>query len=382
MLTLVLTGCVKTISLTAVGLGLGVGGLIGVVTIWLGAEAAAASSPAAVADFGNPGGHFPVPRAGRAVDATRPNHVIGNGRPTSCTSAAVVRAVAAGGIITFNCGPRPITIVMRSTARVVKTRRRVVLDGGGLITLSGAGKRRILFSDTCAGTWSTDDCVDQPYPQVVLQNVTFEHGYDGTQQATCTVNTPKCWYGGVDGGGAVYIEGGRFKAVNSRFLDNRCYAYGPDLGGGAIRALAQYKNLPVYITGDTFRGGRCSNGGALSSISVQWNILNSEFVDNKAIGWGANPASSGTRGGGSGGAVYLDGENDNLLIAGTVMNDNTAREGGGAVFDVVDTGWGALTFNQSHLHHDVSGEFQTFPGVYYELDGHDKVPTMIKSTDR
>ena len=382
MLTLVLTGRVKTISVTAVGLGLGAAGLIGAMTIGLGAAAATASSPAAVADFGNPGGHFPVPRAGREVDTRRPNHVIGNGRPASCTSAAVVRAVAAGGIITFNCGPRPVTIVMRSTARVVKTRRRVVLDGGGLITLSGAGKRRILFSDTCAGTWSTDDCVDQRYPQVVLQNITFEHGYDGTQQATCTVNTPKCWYGGVDGGGAVYIEGGRFKAVNSRFLDNRCYAYGPDLGGGAIRALAQYRNRPVYITGDTFRGGRCSNGGALSSISVQWDILNSAFVDNKAIGWGANPASSGTRGGGSGGAVYLDGKNDNLLIAGTAMNSNTAREGGGAVFDVVDTGWGTLTFNESHLHHDASGQFQTFPGVYYELDGHDKVPTMIKSTDR
>ncbi|MGH2886879.1 MAG: hypothetical protein ACRDPA_30005, partial [Solirubrobacteraceae bacterium] len=157
--------------------------------------------------------------------------------------------------------------------------------------------------------------------------------------------------------------------------------YGPDLGGGAIRALAQYQNRPVYITGDTFTGGRCSNGGALSSISVQWQVLNSEFTDNRATGWGANPASRGTPGGGSGGAIYLDGVDDNVLIAGTVMDDNTAREGGGAVFDVVDRGWGALTFNQSQLHHDPSGVFQTFPGVYYDLDGHDRPPAMIKSTD-
>ena len=192
---------------------------------------------------------------------------------------------------------------------------------------------------------------------------------------------PGCWYGGVDGGGAIYVEGGQFKAVNSQFLDNRCYAYGPDLGGGAIRALAQYENRPVYITDDTFRGGRCSNGGALSSISVQWDVLNSQFTNNRAIGWGANPASRGTPGGGSGGAIYLDGTDDNVLIAGTVMDDNSAREGGGAVFDVVDTGWGALTFNESHLHHDVSGQFQTFPGVYYDLDGHDRAPVMIDSTD-
>ena len=322
-----------------------------------------------------------MPPAGRAVDTSQPTHVIGNGSPASCTSAAVVRDVAAGGIITFNCGPKPVTIVMTSTASVIKTRRLVVLDGGGLITLSGGGKRRILYSDTCAGTWSTDDCVNQPYPQIVVQNITFGDGYNDAHQATCTANIPTCWYGGVDGGGAIYVEGGQFRAVNSRFLDNGCYAYGPDLGGGAIRALAQYENRPVYITDDTFRGGRCANGGALSSISVQWDVLNSRFTNNKAIGWGANPASRGTPGGGSGGAFYLDGTDDNALIAGTVMDTNSAREGGGAVFDVGDSGWGSLTFKGSHLHHDTSGAFQTFPGIYYDLDGNDRVPSMINSTD-
>jgi hypothetical protein len=63
------------------------------------------------------------------------------------------------------------------------------------------------------------------------------------------------------------------------------------------------------------------------------------------------------------------------------MDNNSAREGGGAVFDVVDSGWGTLTFNGSHLHHDTSGEFQTSPGVYYDLDGHDRRPVMITSTD-
>jgi hypothetical protein len=355
-------------------------------TMWMAALLAASAavettSALAVPDFGNPAGHFDVPPVGRAVSSTHPDHVIGNGKPASCTSAAVVRDVAAGGVITFNCGPTPVTIVMTKTASVPKTRRRMVLDGGGLITLSGDGRRRILYSDTCAGTWSTDDCVNQPDPQVVVQNITFKDGYDGAHQAKCTANIPRCWYGGVDGGGAVYVEGGQFKAVNSRFVDNRCYTFGPDLGGGAIRALAQYQNRPIYITNDTFRGGRCSNGGALSSISVEWDIFNSQFINNKAIGWGANPASRNTPGGGSGGAIYLDGKDDNVLIAGTIMDDNSAREGGGAVFDVVDTGWGSLTFNQSHLHHDISGRFQTFPGVYYEIDGHDRAPLMVNSTD-
>jgi len=332
-------------------------------------------------DFGNPGGHFPVPPAGRAVNTSHPNRVIGNGRPASCTSAAVVRAVRAGGIIRFDCGKKPVTIVMRATAVVPKTRHLVVLDGRGLVTLSGNGKRRILFSDTCQGTWSTDDCVNQPYPKIVVQNLTFTRGYNGTHQATCTANAPKCWYGGVDGGGAIYAEGGQFKAVNSRFVGNACYRYGPDLGGGAIRVLAQYRNRPVYITSDTFTGGHCSNGAALSSISVQWEILNSVLVGNKAIGWGANPAAQGTPGGGSGGAIYNDGTNYNTLVAGTIMHDNTAREGGGAIFYVVDSGWGKLTLNRSHLHHDRSGQFQTFPGIYDHIDGHDGPPVMIHSTD-
>jgi hypothetical protein len=345
------------------------------------AALASTASPRVVARFGNPNGHFFVPRGGRAVDTRHPTHVVGHGTPASCTSAAVVRDVAAGGIITFDCGPKPVTIVMSETAAVNKTRHLVVLDGGGLITLSGGHRRRILISDTCAGTWSTDDCVDQPYPEVVVQNITFKDGFDGTHQATCTANTPACWYGGVDGGGAIYVEGGQFRAVDSRFVDNRCYAYGPDLGGGAIRALAQYQNRPVYITDDTFTGGRCSNGGALSSISVQWDVLNSRFTNNAAVGWGANPAAGGTPGGGNGGAIYLDGKDDNQLIAGTVMDGNRAREGGGAVFDVVDSGWGTLTFNHSHLQDNVSGQFQTFPGVYYDLDGHDRAPTMVESTD-
>jgi hypothetical protein len=354
---------------------IGLGALVGALAV--GRQSYAAPLP----EFGNPAGNFPVPAAGMAVNTSHPDHIIGNGTPAGCTSAAVVRAVAEGGIIRFNCGKKAVTILMTATANVAKTEHLVVLDGGGLVTLSGGGKRRVLFSDTCAGTWSTDDCVSQPYPQIVVQNITFEDGFNGTHQASCTASVPQCWYGGVDGGGAIYAEGGQFKAVKTGFSDNQCYGYGPDLGGGAIRVLAQYQNRPVYITSDTFNGGRCSNGGALSSIDVQWDILNSVFTNNAATGWGANPATSGTPGGGSGGAIYNDGENYNTLIAGTVMSKNTAREGGGAIFYVVDSGWGALTLNESQLHDNPSGEFQTYPGIYDHIDGKDGPPILIRSTD-
>ncbi len=63
------------------------------------------------------------------------------------------------------------------------------------------------------------------------------------------------------------------------------------------------------------------------------------------------------------------------------MRNNTAREGGGAIFYVVDSGSGTLTLNESHLHHNPSGEFQTSPGIYDNIDGHDGPPIMIHSTD-
>ena len=109
------------------------------------ATSPAADRPGGLPDFGNPDGHFPVPAGGRAVDTSHPDHVIGKGTPASCTSAAVTKAVAAGGTITFDCGNAPVTILMTSTARVPNTSHLVVLDGGGLVTLSGGGKRRPCF---------------------------------------------------------------------------------------------------------------------------------------------------------------------------------------------------------------------------------------------
>jgi hypothetical protein len=363
----------------------GAGSLAGVLMVSYGATPAAARrslTPAVASqlpNFGNPRGNALVPAAGRAIDTSHPSNVIGTGSPANCTSAAVVREVAAGGLVTFNCGPRPVTIVMTATAKVINTEHQVVIDGGGKVTLSGGGKREILYMNTCAGTWSTRNCVSQPYPQLTVQNITFQDGYNGARQVNS--REPSGWYGGSSGGGAIYAEGGQFKAVNSRFINNGCYGAGPDLGGGAIRALAQYKNLPVYITNDTFIGGRCSNGGALSSISVQWDIINSLFTDNQAIGHGANPARSGTLGGGSGGAVYADGRDYNVLVAGTTMSNNVANEGGGAIFNVVDYGWGKLTLIASRLHHNPSLTFENYLGIFNHIDSKNVLPVMINSTD-
>jgi hypothetical protein len=300
--------------------------------------------------------HVPVPLAGRAVDISHPDHVIGNGSPASCTSHKVVRAVAQGGVITFDCGPAPVVIAMSQTAKVVNTSHRVVLDGGGLVTLSGGGTRRILYQDTCdpKQKFTTDHCQDQAYPQLVVQHLTLADG-DSTGQLE---------EGG--GGGAILDRGGQLKIVDSTFLHNRCDANGPDLGGAAVRALSQYAGRPVYVVGSTFRGGRCSNGSGLSSIGVSWRVLNSRFVGNRATGHGANPPHQPNQpGGGSGGAIYTDGDNYTLRVGGTSMRHNHANEGGGAIFYVSNDLSGTLHLNWSTLEDNVSAGFETIPGIFY-----------------
>ena len=76
-------------------------------------------------------------------------HVVGAGHAGNCTAAAFRKAVAKGGRITFDCGPDPVTIVMDRQAQVHNTSQKVVIDGGGLVTLSGGGKPRILYQNTC-----------------------------------------------------------------------------------------------------------------------------------------------------------------------------------------------------------------------------------------
>ncbi len=326
------------------------------------AAPAAASKPPA--QYGNPNGRAAVPAAGQAVSTAHPDHVIGNGTAASCTSAAVVGTVAIGGIITFSCGPSPVTITMTATAEIVPG-IQTVIDGGGNVTLSGGGKIRILDSDTCPGCW------EQTGPRLVVQNMRFIDGYSGTQQTSSTSHY---------GGGAIFDQGGQLTVVNSDFAGNGCYQYGPDLGGGAIRAYGMDMSSPVYITDDTFTGNNCSNGGALSGLYANFVVINSLLTGNNAIGWGQNPAQSGTPGGGSGGAIYSDGDSYNLVIDGSAINGNSAREGGGGIFCVVDNDQGALTVQDSVMQNNASGQFQDAPGIFDSLNGHDVQPTVIGST--
>lgn len=318
---------------------------------------------------GNPDGHCDVPAEAEAEDTSTPTTVVGHGTPESCTADAFVAAVANGGIITFDCGPDPVTITLDRTAKVFNDKGpKIVIDGGGKVALSGGGRVRILYQNTCdeSQVWTTPHCDDQDHPQLTVQNLTFIDGNAKGQDP--------------DGGGAIFVRGGRFKVVNSRFFNNTVDDEGPDVGGAAIRTFDQSEDLPVYVQNSTF-GGRegvgnvGSNGGGLSSIGVSYTVLNSLFTHNKAIGNGANPAQPGTPGGGSGGAIYCDGNTFTLTLCGVKMTDNTANEGGGAIFFVSNDRTGTLIIKDSTLSNNPSGKFETpgYPGIFVLANGDPQV---------
>ena len=324
-----------------------------------GATSAGGGPPA-----GNPDGKCsdPLPADANLESIATPTTVVGTGTAASCTSQAFVDAVAKGGVITFNCGANPVTITLTQTAKIFNDKGpKIVIDGGGKVALSGGGKVRILYQNTCdqAQKWTTSHCQNQDHPQLTVQNLTFVDGSSKGETAE----------GG--GGGAIFVRGGRFKVLNSRFFGNLCDDTGPDLGGAAIRTLSQFDGKPVYVVNSTFGGKEglgnvCSNGGGLSSIGVSYTVINSLFTHNRAIGDGANPAKSGTPGGGSGGAIYNDGNTFTLSLCGTKIADNTANEGGGAIFFVSNDRSGTLAITDSVLQRNKSAGFETkgYPGIF------------------
>ena len=329
------------------------------------------TNPADGPPAGNGDSSPSLPAEAKLENASAPDHVVGDGTKASCTGAAVVAAVAQGGVITFACGPDPVTIMMDATAKVFNDKPNVVLDGGGLVTLSGMGQRRILYMNTCdqAQVWTSAHCDNQDSPHLSVQNLTFVDG-----NAKSEAKEPA--------GGAIFVSGGRFKVVNSRFFNNVCADNGADVGGGALRAFQQFNGLPVYVVNSTFGGAEGlgnvgSNGGALSSIGVSWTIINSVLSYNRAIGNGGNPAQSGTQGGGSGGAIYNDGNTMTLTILGSRIEHNEVNAYGSAVFFVSNDHSGNIVIEDSTITDNVGGSW--YP-TYPQISNHDDTPIAVKNS--
>jgi len=265
-------------------------------------------------------GEPPPPPAGicdppvQPVDVAAPDHVVGDGSPASCDEAALAAAVALGGVVTFDCGPDPLTITLSKAQKITKD---LVLDGGDKVTLSGGKTTRILDMDT--GDFTAQS------PKLTVQRLRFINGKaSGTAIPLGT---------DVDGGGgAIFYRGGSVTAIDCDFADNEAALLGPDVAGGAIYGIGVGETI---VVGCTFENNRAANGGALGALHTALTIVNSTLVDNQATGSGANyidDMGQQAGQGGNGGAIVMDGENRTLTICGSTIAGNSAGAFGAALF--------------------------------------------------
>ena len=287
---------------------------------------------------------------------------VGNGTARSCTPTALAKAVRSGGTVKFRCGPKKLTISLDRTlytcntttcrhpwqdpkARVVEA---VVIDGGGKVVLSGAGKRGIFYANTCEEElgWLDAHCNTQTTPHVTFKNIVLKNG-NATKGPARFESV-----GGGGGGGAIAMRGGRLTVQDSELRDNRCTKRHPDAGGGAIRVVGQRATARILRT--TFERNRCANGGAISSLQAPLLVRDSTLLENTATGSGA---SSGQ--GGNGGAVYFDGTSQAVTIERTTIRRNEAPEGGPGVFYVSNDRTGTLTITGSTVTNNTGASFWT-----------------------
>ncbi len=281
-----------------------------------GSSGAAGATGGEAGGAGNPANPLTVCDEPDLADTSAPDHVVGDGSPESCTEEAFGSAAAQGGVITFDCGPDAITITVSST--VVFTKESV-LDGGGLVTLSGGGSARILYLDSG---------YDQTTPRLTVQRLTFRDG-----------RSPP---GGDDtavGGGAIYRDGGSLTVLDCDFEDNHAPETGQDLAGGAIYGFGGGETV---IVGSTFTGNSASDGGAVGSLNGDLVVIDSVFTGNAATGTDGNPGN-----GGCGGALYMDGGDETTTLCGVVIADNTAGAIAGGVFRVSNSDDGTFTMERS-----------------------------------
>ena len=243
-----------------------------------------------------------------------PTSVVGTGTPASCTEAALETALAAGGTITFDCGPDPVVLYV-SREKVITQDTRI--DGADLVTLSGGGVTRIL---------GVHGFFDTPGPHLRVERLGFRDGRSSGSPTPLGTD--------VDGGGgAIFHLGGTVTAVGCRFIGNRAAEWGPDVAGGAISGIGN--PAATTVVGCAFRGNRAANGGALGSLHTEVTIIDSTFEGNEATGRGANSVDGTGQQvghGGNGGALSMDGENRTLSICGSTFRANRAGAFGGALF--------------------------------------------------
>lgn len=230
--------------------------------------------------------------------------VLGNGNPGSVNTAMIQSALNQGGPIRFNVGNAPVVINLTSTLLV---NRAAVIDGGGLVTLSGMNQRRLFL---------LRNTQNQSYTFTV-QNMRLINGLTTAASGAAIFRFNEGpWQ-------ALSLE-----AVNVDFVNNHAIQIDQDGGGGAIYATGLNQ---VLIHNSRFINNSGSNGGAFYALgSDVIRITDSLFEGNRATGNSGNPGN-----GGNAGAIGVDGAERTINVCRSQIINNTARAYGVGFFSVM-----------------------------------------------
>jgi hypothetical protein len=254
--------------------------------------------------------------------------VVGDGTPGSCTDAAYATAFGGGGLVTFDCGPNPITINV--TTKVVNNDETTVVDGGGRVTLDGGGTLQ-LYLVLGGGSLTLRD--------ITLQRGSFSDGgaIFVAQQGTALlsgVTIRDCEADGSDSDGGAIQNRGTLVVDGSQFLRNHA-----DDGGGAINnnGGAVTVRSSTFISNTAFNGGAFNN--AAGALDIGASLVYSNAVSN--LGGGLF-AAGGTitvtnvtvarNGAFRGGGIY--GFNNAVVnVLNSTIYTNSATSAGGGVWN-------------------------------------------------
>lgn len=209
---------------------------------------------------------FPAVLALLCSAALTPNFAFAAVQP--CTEAGLDAAVTTGGINTFSCaGPTIITITTSKSISVAN----LVLDGGGLLTISGGNSQRIFTVNNSAS--------------VTFQNLAISNGYLASGNGagilnfgTATIaNTTFSGNTIVTGGGAAVQNVGAMTVDKSSFLNNSITSTTAIADGAAINN----NGTSLTVSNSTFSGNSAGRGGAIVASNAM-SIYNSTIVGNSA----------------------------------------------------------------------------------------------------
>lgn len=269
---------------------------------------------------------------------------VGDGTAASCTeqalhdAVAAINATAGGGTLRFDCGGE-LTITLTSSVYVTNT---MLLDGEGLISLSGGGAVRVI---------ELANEVD-----FIAQRLTIRDGYVAAGSEN------------ESGAGLLHPWFGTLELIDVTFENNHSASQDHDVGGGALYAGGLTK---AVISGCTFANNSGSTGGAVLNRSSNLHVIDSVFVENSATSW----AEDGQYG--NGGGLYIDrmwlDDPIDFVICGSIFERNHATVHGSALFSYNLEASGAVFDRCTFADNDMDGSPGGGTGSVY----HEGVPLLL-----